>query len=281
MAFLTTSVHEQKTLTSSQTATLQVPPYGKIHSLWLAFRTAGGAFVTEAQARAEVGNIRLTINGKDLINTTVAKLYDIYETLGVRASSPAGIGGVIELNIARLVFIDPVLRDAFGWGTADVNNIQVQVTAGTLTNVASVQAYTGRENVNANLGMYAKIINYPQSFNAAAQHTVDTLPRDLDSDYLMVLADAGASGTQTFGECRVNSATVIENMPTTLNGLALSNTGLAQPASYFVYNFTDGSMNGRLPMKGVSDLRFLNTFSVAPGAAGYNMTAVTLVNAPR
>lgn len=281
MAFLQHSAHEQKSLTSSQTASLQIPVWGKIHELILRFATAADADATEAAIRSEIGNIRLSINGKDVVNASAAKIYDLYEVLGIDVGANTGIGGAIELNIGRLLFIDPMARDLFGFGTLDVANIQVQVTAGTLSTIASVQAFTGREAGNFNLGAYCKFLNYVQSFNAASDHTVDTLPRDVSTSYLMLLADSGASGTITKGECRVNNQSIMDSkFPKNVNAVALSNVGLQQPAGYFVYNFTDRGLAGRLPMAGVTDLRFVTTFSVAPGAAGYNMSALSVENLP-
>lgn len=277
MALYTTSVHEQRPLATGQQATIQVPAYGKIASLALIFTTGAGAPVTEAQLRAEVGNIRLTINGRDVVNASATQLLDLYEAMGTRVSTAAGINGVLELNLGRLLYVDPVLRDLVAFGCADVSTIQIQVTAGTLVNVASVQAVSERINENAPLGTYASFINYVQNFNATGDHTVDTLPRDANSGYLAAMIDDGASGTITFSEVRVNSVTIRERLQSNINALFTSNKGYAQPAGYYTHFFADGALMGVLPMVGVTDLRFINTFSVAPGAGGYNITLLRLV----
>lgn len=277
MALYTTSVHEQRAMTSNQQATLQIPAYGKIASLALLFTTGAGAPVTEAQIRAEIGNIRLTINGRDVVNASAVQLLDLYESLGSKAGAPAGINGVVELNIGRLLYVDPVARDLFAFGTMDVSTIQVQVTAGTLVNVAAVQAISERINVNAPLGTYASFINYTQSFNSTGDHTVDTMPRDANSGYIAAVIDDGASGTITFGEVRLNSATIRERLQSNVNALFTSNKGYVQPAGYYTHFFADGALGGVLPMTGVTDLRFITTFSVAPGAGGYNIAILKLV----
>lgn len=276
MGIKTTQLHETKPLTSGQQVTLQVPVYGTIHNMMLRFTNAAGAVSTEAQIRAEIGNIRLTFNGKDVVNTTAARLYDMYEALGNNVYNNLGSNGNIELNLGRLIFTDPVARDALGFGTADITTIQVTVTAGTLTNIQAVQAITARDNVARVLGAYAKYIDYPQSFNATGDHTVDTLPRDPDSAYIGVLTSNGASGTITFGEVRVNNVTIQERQPRDTNELVLSSNRFAQPTGYYAYIFNDGSQGAILPMSGVTDLRFITTFSVAPGAAGYVKSALTI-----
>lgn len=270
-------VHEQKALTTGQIATLQIPVNGKIQSLGLIFYTSGGAPVTEAQIRAEIGNINLRLNGRDIINAPVTMLLDLYEAYGTRVGVPTAVAGTVELNIGRLIFLDPFIRNAVGFGTADVSSIQVQVTAGTLSAIASVKAVSQRLPVNENLGTYCKFINYPQSFNTTGDVTVDTLPRDANSSYLAVMTDDGASGTITFGEVRVNSLSITDKLDSALNALFTSNKGLIQPSGYYMYNFNDGQINSNIPMLGVTDLRFITTFSVAPGAAGFNMGALTMV----
>lgn len=277
-----TQVHESKPLTSNSIATISIPTSGKIHSLILRFSTSAGADVTEAAIRSEIGNIRLTINGKDVVNASAIKLLDLYEALGQNVNDNLGIASVVELNIGRLVYTDPNLREIFGFGTADVQSIQVSVTAATLTTIANVQAFTSRTPVNENLGTYCKFINYVIGFNTTGDHTVDTLPRDADSTYLAVMADPGASGTITHGEVRVNSYTIKERCPTSVNKLLVSNDRMATPVAlgYYVYSFCDGALDTRLPMVDVRDLRFIQTFSVAPGAAGYNMSVLSAINLP-
>lgn len=279
MAFLRWQNHDSRVPATGATLTIQCPPYDKIHKIGLRF-TDGGVASTEAEIRAEIGNIRLTINGTDIINTTANALFDLYEFMGVRVGTPAGLPGYLELNLAPLLYIDPAVRDLFGLGTADVQSIQVSVTAGTLVTIDGVQLITGREAVNENLGMHCRVLDYPQNFNSTGDHTVDTLPRDLNQAYLAVLTSDGASGTQTFGECRVNSQTLIERLGRDVNAVAVNQNGQFQPAGFYAYSFTDGNLKNRLPMFNVADLRFINTFSVAPGAAGYVMTAVSAYNMP-
>lgn len=272
------SAHESKPLTSGAQATLQVPVGGKIHGFQLHFTTSGGANVTEAAIRAEIGTIRLTVNGKDVVNASAIKILDLYEVLGRNVNDNTAVASVLELNVGRNVYTDPAQRDLFGIGTNDVQSIQVQITAGTLSTIANVQIYTLREPVNENLGVYMRFINYNISYNATGDHSYDTMPRDSDSSYLAVMADAGASGTMTHGEVRLGSTTLKQRVPAAVNTLINSTDRYATPSGLYVYSFMDGNVLTRLPMKDVDDLRFVQTFSVAPGAAGYNMSALTVVN---
>lgn len=277
-----TQNHETKPLSTSSQTTFQIPKGGKIVSLPILFTTSAGAAVTEAQIRSEITNIRLAINGKDVVNASPTIILDGYEALGVsRVGNNTAVAGVIELNIGRLLFADPIVRNIFGYGTADVQNIQVTITAGTLSAIANASLVSERIGSNEVLGTYCKLINYPQTYNAAATHTADTLPRDPDTTYLAALIDDGASGTITSSELKVNSATVRENLNSTVNALLLSNKGYTQTAGYFIHALCDGSLGmAGINMQNVNDLRFATTFSVAPGAGGYSITLLTVVNLP-
>jgi hypothetical protein len=278
--FKTIAVHEQKALTSNQTATIQVPAGGKIHKLQLCFTTGAGAPVTEAQIRAEIGNIRLTVNGTEHVNSTAIRLLDFQEMLASNVGTPAGIGGVVELLLPALIYPDPIARDVFGLGTANVTSIQIQITAGTLATIAAVQAFSARTPVQENLGAYMSFVDYNVTFNAIGEHTLDTLPRDINTNLLFCVVDDGTAGTITFGECILNGQTLIEKYPSAVNASIISDSGMTQLAGYFIYSFNDGGLTSNLPMQGASDFRIKTTFSVAPGAAGYNVTLVKIVNFP-
>jgi hypothetical protein len=278
MGMFQTLVHEQRPLATGQIQTLQIPTGGKIQNLGLIFLTGAGAPVTEAQIRAEIASIRLSINGRDVINSPPAFLLDLYEASGTRVGVPAAVPGVMELNIGRLLFLDPVLRDLIGFGTRDVTSIQVQITCGTLSAIASAKTCTQRTPVNENLGTFCKFINYPRPFNAVGEDTYDTLPRNIGESYLGILVDDGTAGAITFGECRLNGQIVSDKHDTALSGLFASNKGFTQPAGYFFHCFADGSLNGQLGMTGATDFRIITTFGTAPGAGGYNISALSLVS---
>lgn len=276
------NAHNSRPLTSGGTETIQVPVYDRIQDVILRFDG------TEAQIRSEIGTIRLAINGTDIINCTALELYDTYEALGVKVFDATGIDGALSLNLGRLIYDQPAVRDQFGWGEVGVTNIQVSITALTLSAISEVTAYTVRDTarnqqgaaVKEALGAHVRLIAYPQVYNAAGEHTADTLPRDLNTAYLMVMASDGASGTISAGRCKVNDLNIYDETPSDVNELHVASQGFAQVSGYYNYLFADGSLGARLPMNGVTDLRFATTFSVAPGAAGYRMLALTAVDFP-
>ena len=279
-----TSNHEQKNLTPNNTQTFQVPRYDKIMSIMLHFTTGAGATATEADVRAEIGQIRLSINGQDVVNSLAPAIYDAYEVMGVRVSSPGGIGGVLELNMGPLIYKDPFAQEMLGFGTANIDTIQVSITAGTLNNIANCQIITARipTPVPQNRGPYCRFIDYNQSASGAGEVTVDTLPRDPNTAYLMLMVSQGST-TITAGELSVNSRRIRELLNTSVNAQMMSNFGLTQIGGYYVYNFCDGTLTGRLPMKDadgkqIGDFRIKTTFAGVPN--NYAIRALTVENMP-
>jgi hypothetical protein len=280
MALKVQQLHEAKSLTTGANSTLSLPVGGKIHNLMLRFAQASGADATVAAIKSEISNIRLAINGEDFVNASPTDLFDILTFLGQRTDAPAGIASILELNLARLVYSKEEERDLFGFGTDNVQSIQVTITAGTLSTISTVQAITSREAIRENLGLAGKILKFPVSYNSTGDHTMDTLPRDPDLSYLAILVNPGASGVIVNSECRVNSSTIKEKCPVSANKQILSADGYTQPTGHFVHGFTDGSVKSRLPLNGVADFRLITNFSTAPGAAGYWLLAVGVKNMP-
>lgn len=285
----TFQVHQQQTMVSNQTTTLQIPTGGKIHDIIIRFNDVNNVTTTIAEIRTEVtGNIRLSFGGKDLLNVPLARLLDIIAMGGSRT----GVGGTlvpggIQLNVSKLFYDDPKAAELFGLGTADVTNIQLQIGAGTIDDAGTVQVFTTRTAENQPLGTYWKLIDYPRNYNTAAQDTVDTLPRNLNSCYLAIFTNAGASGVISYSEVRVNGAIVREAVPFHANRIMNSSHGWNDAAGdslgegvYCNVIFADGALDSYLPMKNVTDLRILTTFTTAPGSGGYYNTALTLENFP-
>lgn len=282
----TSAKHETKTLTSSQQATASINPAGKILSFIAHFMTSAGVSVTEAQVRAEISNMRLTVGGRDIVNTSPTIILDVYEAMGTRLGANTGVAGTVELNLARLAFLDPAIRDSLGLGTFDVSTIQLQVLAGTLSAIASFETHTTRIPSTEVLGAYGTLLNVPRAYNSAAQDVVSSLPRVDTTTVIGFFVQTGASGVIVDSEVRVSnsiygSQTLRERVPLNVNKQELSNDGYQQPTGYFVHMLTDSDLKKRLPLLGATDLQVSTNFSTAPGAGGYGIAILAIENLPK
>lgn len=273
------NVHESKTVTGGAILTFNIPSYATIDDIMLNF-TNSGAAATNAAIKAAIGKVALNINGEQVINTTITRLFDLFDFLGTEVNQYATKPNVISLNISRLFFKNPQYEKAFAIGCANVQTIQLQVYCNaTVTGVTDVEVSTSRRNFVSNTISFCKVISYPQTMASTGISTVDTLPRDSNDGYLAVLANNGG-GAIASGECVLNGNTIIDPISANLSNYIASARGYAPVSGYFPYLFTDGSASGVIPMKGVTELRFKTNFSTAPTAGVYDLVAITIKNLP-
>ena len=270
-------IHENKTVSAGAILTFNVPSFDTIDDIVLEF-TNSGAAATKANILAAVGKVALNINGEQVVNCPLARLYDIYSSLGVEVTQ--SISNSIGLNIGRYLFKDPNNEDFFAYGCADVQTIQVQVYLNAATTgVTDCQLSTVRRATSTVLGAFIKVIDYPQTMSATGISTVDTLPRDSNEAYLCIHAHNGG-GVISGGECVVQGINVIDPISQALNDYIVNARGLAAVSGIFNYAFADGSIKGILPMQGVTELRLKTTFSSAPTNGTYDLVAVSIRNVP-
>lgn len=271
-------VHESKSITAGSILTYNVPSFDTIDDIILEFFDSG-APATKVDILAAVGKIALNINGEQVVNLPLARLYDIYASLGQEVTQ--NITNSIGLNIGRYLFKDPVTEDYFAYGCANVQTIQVQVYLNaTVQGLTDCQVTTIRRAVNSPLGAYIKLINYPQTMNTTGISTVDTLPRDSNEAYLSIMAHNGG-GKISQGECVMNGNSIIDPISQALDDYIVNARGLSAVDNVFNYSFSDGSIKGILPMIGVTELRLKTTFSKAPENGNYDLVAVSIRNVPQ
>jgi len=273
-------IHETKSLSANTILTFNVPSFDTIDDIMLEFTNSGAASTT-ANIKSSVGKIALNINGEQVINTTITRLFDFYSALGNEVQQSSRPANVVNLNVGRLMFLLPENEDYFAWGCSNINTIQVQVYCnGTVTGVTDCTLITERRPTQSQLGAYVKLISYPQSMSAAGISTVDTLPRDANEAYLSVLASQETGGVIASGECVVNGVNIYDNISMAVDSMVVSMRDFAPVSGYFNYLFADRSKRGFLPMMGVTELRLKTNFSTAPTGGVYDLLACTIKNIP-
>lgn len=273
-------VHDTKSVTTGAVLTFNIPSFDTIDDIILTF-TNSGAASTDTNIRAAIGKIAVNINGEMIINTPLSTLLDLYKYLGneVWQSNPAN---VIGLFAANRIWKNPIYEKLFAIGCANVQTIQLQVYCNaSVTGVTDVQVATVRRSFTSNTSSLIKVVNYPQNMASAGISTVDTLPRDTNDAYLLVMTSIGTGGVISEGESIVNSDSVFNPISLNTAGYIGAARGRQPLSNYYVYDFADGSEAGLLPMNGVTDLRFKTTFSTAPTNGTYDMVAVSIKNTPQ
>ncbi|MCM1323841.1 MAG: hypothetical protein NC218_06735 [Acetobacter sp.] len=269
--------HDTKSLSAGTVLTFNIPSFDVIDDVLVEFTNAG-APAEKANILSSIGKIALTINGEQVINCPLARLYDVYASLGTEVTQK--LANVIGLNVARYLFKDPTTEDYFAWGCQNVQTLQLQVYVNaTVTDVTDCAISTIRRSMTANLGSFIKVINYPQTMNTTGISTVDTLPRDSNEGYLQIMAHNGG-GEISLGECVVNGNSIYDPTSLAKVNYICDARGLSQVENVFNYSFSDGSVKTFLPMVGVTELRLKTTFSAAPANGTYDLLAVSIRNIP-
>lgn len=270
-------IHESKPVSAGTILTFNIPSFDTIDDVLLEF-TNSGAAATKANILAAIGKIAVNINGEQVINVPLARLVELYASLGVEVTQ--NIVNVIGLNIGRYLFKDPITEDYFAWGCANIQTIQLQIYCNSsTTGVTDVQVATVRRSVNQKLGSYIKVINYPQTMSTTGISTVDTLPRDSNEAYLSIMAHNGG-GVISGGEVVVNGNSIYDPISQAMDNYVVDARGLAAVSGIFNYSFSDGSVKSLLPMVGITELRLKTTFTAAPTSGVYDMVAVSIRNVP-
>ena len=270
-------IHESKPVSAGTILTFNIPSFDTIDDVLLEF-TNSGAAATKANILAAIGKIAVNINGEQVINVPLARLVELYASLGVEVTQ--NIVNVIGLNIGRYLFKDPITEDYFAWGCSNIQTIQLQIYCNSsTTGVTDVQVATVRRSVNQKLGAYIKVINYPQTMSTTGISTVDTLPRDSNEAYLSIMAHNGG-GVISGGEVVVNGNSIYDPISQAMDNYVVDARGLAAVSGIFNYSFSDGSVKSLLPMVGITELRLKTTFTTAPTSGVYDMVAVSIRNVP-
>lgn len=272
--------HEKKATGAGLQLTYSIPAFSTIDDILLTFENSG-ASATDANIRAAIGKVALTINGEQVINTPLSTILDFYKYLGIEVwqANPAN---AIGLMVGNRIWKNPLLEKLFAIGCNNVQTIQLQIYCNSsVTGVTDIQVSTVRRNFESNTESLIKIIDYPQTATAAGISTVDTLPRDSDRDaYLCVMASNGG-GVIASGEAILNGESIIDPISLNTMGYVGAARGRQPQSGYFVYDFCDGSEAGLLPLAGVTDLRLKTNFSTAPTGSNYDLVAISIKNTPQ
>lgn len=158
---------------AGQTATIDLPTVGIYHQLRLNYvtDTAGGA--TLANMIAEIGQMRLKVNGVVQRQITGAELFSINAYHG-----NAAVAGVIPFYFSEHWRRSPGGEDSLAWGMADVDSFQLEVDI--INNAAqtcSLSATAVKELGNRLMGPIVKMRRYSVTVAATGIVNVQSLPR--------------------------------------------------------------------------------------------------------
>lgn len=188
-----------------------------VHGLYLYCTVAGGAGATEANMRADVGQIRVVIGGHEIVNLTAAEIFDIYhyfhDANGVAAFVPAG-----QLPILFMPPDFPWSGQAryfrYGMKASDdpknlsINDVRVEVTyltpGGGLTVTTVLPYLITDDDAPETIGDHMRWLRYNTTWPGATLQDITDLPRDKAAQAVLGYWFGTAVGT-------IGSFSVIKN----------------------------------------------------------------------
>ena len=151
------NLEESKPITAGAVTTFNVNAFNVIKDLYLEF-TNSGAAATLADCKAGISNIKVLLNGINILDVSVSQIADLFTFLGTRVQQTA-LTNVFSLNLGRMLYRFGLARDEFAWRcgrqgetnpSKKISSLIVQVSAAAgVTGITDVSLYSERLDVQA------------------------------------------------------------------------------------------------------------------------------------
>jgi len=146
-------------------------PVGLTYNVLAIEHLRSGVAATEAQMKAELGDVRVLINGEVKIEASATELIDLAKYNGV----------TIEPGVLPIIFARPWSRtangeDALSYGTADVQTMTVEVDIDAAATSPAL-SMTAQQSAPTQLGKHITLKRFGRTAGGAGTLEVSDLPR--------------------------------------------------------------------------------------------------------
>lgn len=240
-------------------ATGNIPTTGTHYATFLYCLSGAGVPLTRAQMIADIGDIKIRINGELIVEASATFLLDLQKYYGdANVAAIAGnVDGVIPIFWTRPFYATESERSIFALGMEDVSSFQVDVSVTAVAVLSTIQVYSQVTPERRRFGQHFRINRFPQAFGATGVHEITTLPKEgNDVAYTVLHVGPGAAGSVSQATVKIGGNNVYENVS---GGLAQVIGGTQRRAPQAGYHHIDfavsNDLNGMIPMAGVKDWR--------------------------
>src|SRR3989338_3070994 len=237
-------------------ATARIPTTGTHYALFLRCLTAAGVALTRAQMIADVGNIVVRINGKQILEGTATFFLDRqkYYSDAVNADN---VSGIIPIFFPLPSLESDPERRVLGWGMLGVDSFEVEVNILGVAQLASMEVYSEVSDEQRTFGRHIRIRKFPQVFGVTGLQEIQTLAREDGAvDYLALHIETPGASTITKTSVKVNNVSIIDQEPIDMNQVRLEAAYRNPQAGYYHIDFgLRNDLRAVLPMAGVTDRR--------------------------
>ena len=265
---------------ASGIGTMDLPVAGTYYSLALQCLD-GGAAVSVANIKDNITNVKLSLDGVNVLEADAHFLYDLADQQYSHNNVFTPQAGILPIFLTPDHLTNRVQGSALGWGMQGINSFQAELTfsanVGAVGHTDQVKVFVERSPITRPLGEYRRITKLARSFASTGQQEITDLPREGGSRVATtawhVQFDGSGGATLDNFEVLLNSQSVIANLPAAVHQHRAAKAGRkwlvsAAAKDLFSVPFDDSNdLNGYMSHGDVDDLRFRLTWgTAAPGA---------------
>lgn len=153
--------------------TIDLTAAGVHHALFLDFRQAGAATMTETEIEADVGKILIKVDGEPKIEMLANEVIDMWRYYRAKNGSHT-IASVVPIWFTRPNFKRLIDRQAIGYGMADVRSFtcEIDITAVALLSSITPRSYIEPDNTRK-LGRHLCIRRLTDYFGSTGVQQID------------------------------------------------------------------------------------------------------------
>lgn len=240
-------------------ATGNIPTSGTHYGTFFRCLTGAGVALTRAQIIADIGDIKVRINGEIVVDATATFLLDLQKYYGdTNVAAIAGnLDGIIPIFWTRPYFSTDSERSIFALGMENVSSFQIDVQVVGVAQLSTIAVYSLVTPERRNLGQHIRINRFPQNFATTGVHEIVSLPKEGDDVAYTALHICGqAAGSVSQTTVKIGGNNIYENVPGNLAQVISGPAGRAPQATYHHIDFSvSNDLTGFIPMAGVKDWR--------------------------
>lgn len=253
-------------IAANSLASARVFNRGNIVNLYLRCLTGAGAELTRAQILADVSNIRVKLDGVQVVSVDARFLLDRQKYLG------DSIGDGNQDGIIRIPFELPHIpfpqgRRASAMGTADLDTISVEVDVIGVAQLATIELYTEMDKeANKPLGDHVRLEKYNRNFSSTGDFEISDLPyKDRNLKGYLAAHIYTTAGVLASVEVKKDGEIVLDQVPMELNKVQNAYAKRTDQTNYQHIDFGRGmGLDSFLATKGATSLLWVTNWSTSP-----------------
>lgn len=232
---------------------------------------SGSTPTTVANIKAGIGEIRVMVDGKVIMQVTATELLMLQLYYGA-ANNVANVAGCLPIYFSRWWQELPFFEELLAWGTADVQQLSVEIDLnGTITGIANIDVtaiVTG--GMGRKFGMYRQMKRFPITIGATGTFEYSNLPtygRDARVGYAALHIPDG-SGTQDSYTIITNGNDLYQDIVPPVHQVLSTVKDRTPQSGYLSIPFDQDDLpSSYLTVAGLTDFRQQITYSgSAPGS---------------